>query len=581
MKPHLTHLTWQFAQGLIASAALTLLPVQTMGSTAYGTINNFDVVNDTRESCHGFEIELEDIVSKDITYTYDWNHYGTPKIQEEVSIPAHPKVIVRYASSKNPDGSWAAYTAIPTNSIAPTDGHRFTDPGVNFGGEHFGVGYRVNPTKVLYFWLIASAQGELVRGPAVMVSTPTFNLQPGAIGQVQAIIEPVAVPPIKEFGPAVWVKAIRTTTHSTNKVHLRDLVSDDPDDSHDINWRNGQPDEVEVEWKLLQTEFAQADGGVNGKLAAEPEELKAAGEVVTRRYEFFDYVGPLDPESGEAQADKVGPDGIHGIGVKQQGDQQLDLSKIEVVGPFLGAQMSAFDAKAAVGLVEHTPDGAVDEKYPTRTLVIAGANPFGSTNWGELPAGMSYNTISGELSGTPTKAGQFVFTIQVTSGQDPVVQKTYTLNIAAQGGELPAQNTVDTVADPLDGGRATGDGSYPTGSSVTVRATSVGVFAFSYWTDHGVVVSRNAQYTFTLDVNHSLQAHFVADSPQLLVKASEAGGIQVSWSALAPAFQLQASPSLTPAAWTPVAGNVVVEDGVNHVSIPAEGAVRFFRLEKR
>lgn len=29
-------------------------------STAYGTLNNFDVVNDTGSRCHGFEIEIED-----------------------------------------------------------------------------------------------------------------------------------------------------------------------------------------------------------------------------------------------------------------------------------------------------------------------------------------------------------------------------------------------------------------------------------------------------------------------------------------------------------------------------------------
>ena len=30
-------------------------------SIAYGSINNFDTVNDTSNVCHGFEIELDDI----------------------------------------------------------------------------------------------------------------------------------------------------------------------------------------------------------------------------------------------------------------------------------------------------------------------------------------------------------------------------------------------------------------------------------------------------------------------------------------------------------------------------------------
>ena len=84
-------------------------------SEAYGSLNNFDCVNDT-----GFEIELEDGRSTDITYTYDWNHYGTPEIREDLTDPAHPKVFVRYASKKNPDGSWASYTAIPAGPVSPT-----------------------------------------------------------------------------------------------------------------------------------------------------------------------------------------------------------------------------------------------------------------------------------------------------------------------------------------------------------------------------------------------------------------------------------------------------------------------------
>ena len=119
-------------------------------SIAYGSINNFDAVNDTGVPCHGFEIEIDDIHSRDITYTYDWNHYGVPVIREDNSDPLHPRVFVRYESLKNLDGTWAAYTAVPAGPIAPTDGHQFTDPSVNFGGEHFGVGFYGSPSAVLY-----------------------------------------------------------------------------------------------------------------------------------------------------------------------------------------------------------------------------------------------------------------------------------------------------------------------------------------------------------------------------------------------------------------------------------------------
>ena len=74
-------------------------------TSAYGSINNFDAVNDTGKVCHGFEIELEDLHSTDVTCTFEWNHYGTPEIHENNTIPAYPVTTVRYLSKKNPDGS--------------------------------------------------------------------------------------------------------------------------------------------------------------------------------------------------------------------------------------------------------------------------------------------------------------------------------------------------------------------------------------------------------------------------------------------------------------------------------------------
>lgn len=136
--------------GIAASCALAMLTQPLRASIAYGSINNFDTVNDTGHECHGFEIEIEDCRSTDISYTYDYNHYGTSKITQDDSVPGHPKCIIRWASKKNPDGSWASYTAIPSGPVQPTDGHQFTNPSVNFGGEHFGVGYNVAVGAVRY-----------------------------------------------------------------------------------------------------------------------------------------------------------------------------------------------------------------------------------------------------------------------------------------------------------------------------------------------------------------------------------------------------------------------------------------------
>lgn len=445
---------------IVWAPSLLVLCPPAQASIAYGSINNFDTVNDTGVECHGFEIEVEDVHSTDISYTYDWNHYGVPRITEDNSDPLHPKVIVRYESAKNPDGSWAAFTAVPAGPIAPTDGHQFTNPSVNFGGEHFGAGFLRNTGAVRYFWLIDDGAGSLIRGGTVNIATPTFNYYPpaGAVpAQVQAAIVPPPPPevPVLEFGEASWVKETRTETHNDNKVELRDLVSDDPDDPNDRNWTNGEPDEVEVEWQLLQTEFNAVGGGANGELEGAPEDLPGGDEIITRRYDFYKYVGPIDAETGEAKADSVGPDGIHGIGIKNIDGVDVDLSTVVVVGDYIGAQMAGFDAAGQIGLIDHLQDGDVDVPYVDRSLVIAGTPPITTVRTGDLPSGMTFDEVTGVLSGTPIVSGLFTFTVHSTDANAGDVTKIYNLTITGAG---EGEGEGESVGEGESEGESEGEG---------------------------------------------------------------------------------------------------------------------------
>ncbi len=541
-------------------------------SAAYGTINNFDVVNGTGQECHGFEIEIEDVHSADITYTYGWNHYGTPRISEDNSNPAHPRVIVRYAAVLT-NGGWSAYTSIPTNAIAPTDGHQFTNPSVNFGGEHFGCGYLGSPTNITYHWLVDDGSGALVRGEAVNVATPQFSYVPpqgGGVAQVEVELPVAPARPEREYGPATWVKSIKTSTHNNREVRLRDLVSDDPNDERDRNWRNGEPAEVEVEWQLLQFRFSRPGGGKNAKLKARPEELPQGDEVITRRYEFFKYGGPLDPASGEALTETVGPDGLHGIG---------DYENTVVVGEYLGAQMSAFDVAAPVGLIEQVQDGVVNEVYPNRLIVIGGNLPFLATNSGALPAGLSFDGVTGQLSGTPTESGVFSFTVGAVAGNNPAVRRTYTITIAPSAAAvLPPRSTIDTVAEPLEAGVTQGNGTFANGSEATVVASASPGFAFSHWEENGRVVSSSSRYTFTNVVNRSLVAIFVRPLPPLQFSVPQPNTLRLTWPTNLGNARLEMSLELPDANWAPAQlPETIVGTNRQVLVSPLNGRV-FFRL---
>ena len=199
-------------------------------------------------------------VSTDITYTFDWNHYGAPKIRQDTTDPLNPKVFIRYESTKDASGKWGANgsftnTAIPT--ITPPAGHTCTDTSVNEGCEHFGVGYYGTPTAIKYNWLVDGGGGTLAySGSPVPVAAPKFVYTPLPAHSRRRWWLRFRRPWFRyrgrEFGEPSWVKVIKTTTHNTNPVALGDLISDDTDGDGLANWQNGEPDEVETEWHLLQ-----------------------------------------------------------------------------------------------------------------------------------------------------------------------------------------------------------------------------------------------------------------------------------------------------------------------------------------
>ena len=68
----------------------------------FGALSNFDAVNDTGSTCNGFEIELDDIHSQDVTYTFQAQRYGVPKISEDTFVDSsnvsHARTFVRWMS---------------------------------------------------------------------------------------------------------------------------------------------------------------------------------------------------------------------------------------------------------------------------------------------------------------------------------------------------------------------------------------------------------------------------------------------------------------------------------------------------
>ncbi|MEZ5501644.1 MAG: putative Ig domain-containing protein [Halioglobus sp.] len=503
-------------------------------STAYGTLNNFDTVNDTGEECHGFEIEIEDVHSTDITYTYDWNHYGPPRITEDSSDPAHPRVTIRYESARNPDGSWAAYTAMPSGPITPTNGHSCTNPSVNEGCEHFGVGFYGAPTTIRYNWLVNRGGVLVHHSSPVLVGTPNWSYQPPVGARPAAVVAvipaPVApIPAAKQYGKPSFVKVIKTTTHNANNVALSDLVSDDSDADGLADWQNGEPAEVESEFYLLQTNNDGNDA--KDELQGAADDVGDGSEKVTRRYEFYEYgaaANTIDGENGEAMCDEVNPTTdpddplyLHGVGTNVEvtnwnGDPTyVNCEAQVVVGDYIGAQMAGFAAALPLGLIDHLQDGEKDVDYLPRSVVVGGRTPYDIAQPAGLPPGLALGD-DGVLSGTPMSGGVYNFTVQATDADNVSVSGDFVLTVA---GEVVVQQyalsvqklgagTGTVTGNSIDCG-ATCDATFDEGSEVTLVATPDAGSKFTGWSGAcagtgSCVVTLNAAATVTATFGKTL-----------------------------------------------------------------------------
>ena len=84
--------------------------------------------------------------------------------------------------------------------------------------------------------------------------------------------------------------------------------------------------------------------------------------------------------------------------------------------------------------------------------------------------------------------------------------------------------TVTVSVDPADAGFVEGAGTFNYGTLVTLTATANTGYTFVNWTNNGVQVSTDAQYSFTLTESVDLVAHFILNSYNVTLIADPAEG---------------------------------------------------------
>lgn len=290
---------------------------------------------------------------------------------------------------------------------------------------------------------------------------------------------------------------------------------------------------TEIEWQILQTDSKNPSKNELASSRRMGEDKKS----VTRRYEFYKYVGPyaIDSNDGpntgsnEIVCDKVAPDGIHGVGVNE-GYYNTDCGALVVVGDYIGAQ----NAAANVGLPlsandTRLTDGEVGVLYPDRPLIFGGSGgPYSITfsGAGSLPAAepvhpFTLDSTTGVLNGgVPSGTGTATFTVHATDlvePAQPAVDATFSITIVdavtVDDVVIPegSANAVTSVEITASGGQTpfrwsavaqtAGLQASVVGSTLSLLADRTGSFDLQVTVDDSLGGTNTKSLTYTVAVS--------------------------------------------------------------------------------
>lgn len=287
----------------IAAMALAFVaaPVSSWAQTAVvsGWLGAFDVLNDTGQPAHGFEIQIEGALPSDLYYMVPGGRYGMPYV-----VPYATGVYVRYQSAYDSvSGQYAATTQVMNTTSFSWQNCYLGGVGYQSSGcEHLGQSMRPTsqPITVTGRWLIddPANPGHLIAAnpPAAIPAVYWSVVPPTTTTPVAPVVVAKAVAPIPakpaQFGDAQWVKVFKTEL--PRQVTGDELTSDNtavvPEDAT----------QVETAWDLLQTPPPGANTRKNRSSRTNQAPLSLTGQSVVRRYELYKYTGTYDPLTHEA-----------------------------------------------------------------------------------------------------------------------------------------------------------------------------------------------------------------------------------------------------------------------------------------
>ena len=156
--------------------------------------------------------------------------------------------------------------------------------------------------------------------------------------------------------------------------------------------------------------------------------------------------------------------------------------------------------------------------------ITVSANP---TNGGTVSGGGTYSQGASCTVHASANPG-YTFTNWTENGNVVSINADYTFNVTSNRNlvaNFQSQSYNITVsANPTNGGRVSGGGTYQQGQQCTVAARANTGYTFTNWTENGNVVSSSLSYQFTVTGNRTLVANFQAQSYTITATADPTTG---------------------------------------------------------
>ena len=339
------HTTGRMRLSALAAASCTalLLPTLPAAASTFGSLANFDVVNDTGHSAYGFEIEITD-AHYDHAGTLS-SIFGYDRVFGFVS--PDPAAVVRFGKptvdyiagfgARIPYGGSIGANFTPSAPFVTSGESCWPGANANWKAtscDHYGVSTYGAPAKTTYSWLLDSGGGTLTKQ---LVGVPVVNFvftppPPAPVGQAPAVPAVVqAVVAGQQLGAApqdnaFWVKMTKTTVG--DNVDPNDLLAGNHPGARPEIAGLREAAEVEVEWQVLQI----------GKVDEVSKSVDMNGDPsAVWSFQFYKYKGRFDDDG------LVDP-------LREQTPTGHVLN--EFVGDFVGQQIAAFNANEVPAVPE-------------------------------------------------------------------------------------------------------------------------------------------------------------------------------------------------------------------------------------